>query len=32
MKKEGKPIKKAGFGFGDAMFEIKNLQSDYAQF
>lgn len=32
MKKEGKAIKKAGFGFGDAMFQIKNLQMDYAQF
>jgi hypothetical protein len=32
MKKEGKIIKKAGFGFGDAMFQIKNLQIDYAQF
>jgi hypothetical protein len=28
-----KQIKPAvGFGFGDAMFTVKNLTSDYAQF
>jgi hypothetical protein len=27
-----KPIKPAGFGFGDAMFAVKNLTSDYEQF
>lgn len=31
-KPAGKPKPSAGFGFGDAMFAVKNLTSDYSQF
>jgi hypothetical protein len=31
-KPASKPKPSVGFGFGDAMFTVKNLASDYAQF
>ncbi len=32
MKTQNNPKKPAGFGFGDAMFAIKDLTDDYGQF
>ena len=32
MKKGKAPSKGFGFGFGDAMFAIKDVQMDYANF